>query len=334
MPPIAGVDDVYARLLSGFVLAGVPDATRGGVLPGPSGQVNAENLLQQARAAEGILLELPGLSDVEAPEYAYTVRLVRVANLPGGYGVEARCAETMFHHVWPTAGPEGLAPTLTHAVATHHAAFLDWRRKGGQLSYAERLGVPALPVEPPDPALIRFLAGLYRDGHGLAEGPQKGWWAPSTVWAGGITAGEGKDRVWHLGPSGEALSPEEEQHAARLRTAGWVGGITAGVFAIYGVVEVGHQAWNWYVHDSFPAFSFAQALGSGVTAALWVAAAQALVRQRERLFFKDPKWTRALVVVAAVVGMLPCAGWCCVGGLPLGVWVLYLLFDPRGKRIW
>lgn len=334
MPPIAGIDDVWARLVSGLVLAGVPDATRGGVRPTPEGQLNVENLLQPASAGEGVLVEFPGLEERDAPEYAYTVRLVRAPGV-GGFGIEARCAETLFHHVWPASNPEGLAPVLMQALRAHHAAFLDWHRRGGQPSYAERMGVPALPTDPPDLALVRFLGGLYREGRGLADGPDKGWWAPTTAaWSGAITTGLGLDPTYQLGPKKVQLTEEEQEQVERMERVGWAAAIYGGVTAVFLVGFFGWQVWQWWLREAVPWWGLAGVVGSAISAGLWLVAAQALVRGRSRWFFKDPQWTKWLVVACAGWGMIPCAGWCCLGGLPLGAWVLWVVSDERTARVW
>ena len=334
MPAIAGCDDVYARLLSGLVLTGVPDATRGGVAPGPEGQLNVENLLQAPTAGEGLLLELPGFGGTEAPSLVYSVRLVRNAAAgAGAYAVEVRCAETLFHHLWPTTEPEALAGTLIQSVRAHHAAFLAWAAAGGEVTYAERLGLPALPVEMPDLRLVRFLAGLYREGKTLAEGPARGWWAPATLWSGQITTGEGKDPTYHLGPRTEELTAEEREHAGRLENAGWACTIYGALCGVFEVMDVGYQGWRWWLSGSIPWGQMLAAVGGALGVALWLAAGQALVRRQRRWFFADRSWTRWMIAIGAIYGMIPCAGWCCLGGLPVGGVVLYLLFDERTERV-
>lgn len=332
MPAIAGCDDVYARLISGFVLAGVPDATRGGVEPTPDGHLNVENLLQPASAAQGLLLEFPGLPDADTPVYAYAVRLVRDVR-GGGYLVEARCPETLFHHTWPTSVPEALAGAIVDALRVHHASFLAWAAQGGRVSYTERLGIPSLPAESPSPTLVRFLNGLYAEGRTLADGPAKGWWAPATVWSGKIEAGLGQDPTYHLGPRTDQLTEEEREHADRLRTAGWAMVVYAGLSGLVLVCGSAYAGWLAYLSGSVPFWNGAGACGGALSIVLWLAAAQALVRQRDRWFFRSGGTTRGLITIAAIFGMVPCAGYCCLGGLPVGAWTLYVLYNEHTKKI-
>lgn len=335
MSALAGLDDLWSRLVRGLCEAGLPDATRGDGSCRLDGQLNVENLLRPETAAEGIVVEFPGPVGVPVPELVYTVRVVRAGpGFPTGVAVEVRCPETLLHHLWSVEDVQGAAPRLVQHLREHHAAFLDWRRRGGEVRYAERLGIPALPVEPPEPALVRFLAGLYGEGASLADGPARGWWAErggAAAWAGRIAAGQGQGPLYVLGAAG--LDPEDLEHVERLRTVGWWLGVFAVVQAIVAVCSLGFVAWAWYAWPYVPWAWFVQGL-AGLGGALAAAAgAQALVRQRNRWFFGGVESTRWLVLASAAVTALPCTGLCCVGGLPLAVFVIMRTLDPRTPRV-
>jgi hypothetical protein len=336
MSVVAGFADPWAHLVRGFVEAGLPDATRGGERCPLDGQLNVENLLHLRSATQGLVVEFPGPMGVPAPEVFYSVRLVAAGPaFPIGVAVEVRCPESLMHHLWSVEDPATLGARIVAHLRTHHAAFLDWRRKGGEVSYAERLGIPALPVDPPDPAFVRFLGGLYGEGLSVADGPAKDWWStrPGGAWAGRITAGQGQEPSYRLG-RGQGLDPEDVAHAARLRRLGWWMGALGVTEAIVAVGSLGFFAWALFAWASPPWTWLLGGLLASTAAGLSLAAAQALVRQHDRWLFRDPGTTRAMVLAGAATAMLPCAGPCCLGGLPLGALVCWRVLDERTARVW
>jgi hypothetical protein len=41
--------------------------------------------------------------------------------------------------------------------------------------------------------------------------------------------------------------------------------------------------------------------------------------------------SRALVMTAAILGMIPCLGPCCIIGIPVGIWTLVVISKPDVK---
>ncbi len=327
MPAIADSDDLYAWLIRGFVESGMPDHTRGGREWTAAGALNLENFIQE-QGAGGIVLEFRGQAgDEPSPEDEYTYQ-VSVVRGPEGTQVVVRCAETLFHHAFPDEPREAIAGHILGQLRAHNDAFTDWRSKGGETTYAQRIGIPVVAGSSCDRALVTVLETLRRSNRSIVEGPANKWW----VKGGGaiatrIEAGLGQEPIYISKKAQVRVSPEDVAHAKRLRGAGMLLLLSgtaslaalalATAFAGYNVYTVGYRgvlAQPWLVGSLFTTFLYA-----GV---------QFLAGFRLRALR-----SRGLVRILAVLGMLPCLGPCCGIGLPLGAWVLYLVQDSRSIRV-
>ncbi|MDO9280593.1 MAG: hypothetical protein Q7U06_01725 [Pseudomonadota bacterium] len=329
-PAIAESDDLYAWLIRGFVESGLPDHTRGGREWTATGALNLENFIQE-QGGGGIVLEFRGQAgDDPSPEdeYTYQVSVVRGAQ---GTEVVVRCAETLFHHAFPLGGErgDGLAGYILGQLRAHNDAFTDWRAKGGETTYAQRIGIPEVKGTTCDRALVTVLETLRRANRSVVEGPANKWWVkgPSAGSVTKIEAGLGMEPEYRTTKAMVNVSPEDLAYARRLRGAGMLlilsgiasmGFLTLGLaFAGYNVYTVGTRGITsqpWLV---------ASLLGTLVFGAVQVFGGVRLRALR----------SKGLVRVLAVLGMLPCLAPCCGVGIPVGAWVLYLLHDARSSKV-
>lgn len=344
MPAIARFDEPYAQLLRGFVEQGLPDGTRA---RHSAGDLSVDQLLRQQ---SGILLRFPAHAASMDDGWNYSVKV-----LPGkGDRVAVRCAETLFRHVWdratspelqpqPGEPPVDLAAIIVATVTEHNRAFGEWVDGGGEVTRIERAELPDDPADALHPDFQRWLADLYRQGKSLSDGPANGWWsAPGdrrSIGA-GITTGSGADPFYRLGPdAGEALDSAHLEHLESLKTAGtaaWIVAALMMLIACGGISFHGWQGWEafqGYSLGAIPYYMLADTFG-GFVALLWIPLGQGLrAPSRRWLFRRGPAAARYVMIGLAVIGMLPCAGPCCLAGFPVGGWIIYLLVDERAKRL-
>lgn len=330
MAAIARFDEPYARLLRGFVEAGLPDGTRARV---PDGDFSTEQLLRQSG---GILLRFPAPHASMDDGWTYTVKV-----LPGrGQRVAVRCEATLYRHVFEgeDAASDTLAASILATVAEQNRVFGAWVEGGGSVSRVERAELPDDPADTIHPDFQRWLNDRYRSGGSLNDGPAAGWWAgqPGDRRAVGaaIAMGAGGERQYRLGPmAAESLDPAHQAHAERLHTAGAVVWAAAAMMLMVGCAGFGWHGWKVYVLRSVPWETVADAL-SVVGSVFWILLGRELRNPAARwLFRRDARVGRGLLMGLAAVGALPCAGPCCLGGLPIAAWVIYLLADARTRRV-
>ncbi|MFZ5481208.1 MAG: hypothetical protein ACOZNI_30900 [Myxococcota bacterium] len=317
---ISSFDDVHAWLIRGFVEAGLPDHTGGGVAWREDGALNIENLFAD-QGAGGLLLELAG---ADGEENAYTVKVVRDA---GGARVVARCADTLFRQEWAVEDPATLAAEVLARVRHHHAAFVKWRAEGGETTFGERAAIADDRGAACDRGLVLFLDGLRKQGKALAGGPKAGWWVTSKAAAGGqIAAGLGQDPQYRLRPEQRTVDlPEYREHVERLGTVGLVMIANGGVGALLTCLGLSFNFYALYelgFSGMLGNFGYAAlaVVGSGVFAVLQIAGGVAMRRTRWLWLAKLGAWS----------GIFPCCvGACFLTGLPVGIWALLTLRDER-----
>lgn len=329
MPAISRFDEPYARLLRGFVEGGLPDGTRARVA---QGDFSTEQLLRQSG---GILLRFPAPHASMDDGWVYTVKV-----LPGrGARVAVRCEATLYRHVFDASdAASDLAASILATVAEQNRVFGAWVEGGGSVSRVERAELPDDPADTIHPDFQRWLNERYRSGGSLNDGPAAGWWAsqPGDRRAIGaaIAAGAGGERQYRLGPDvAEALDPAHQAHVERLHTAGALVWAAAALMLMVGCAGFGWHGWRVYLVRSVPWETVADGL-SVIGAGVWMVLGRELRRPGTRwLFRRNAAVGRGLLMGLAAFGMLPCVGPCCLGALPIGGWVVYLLLDARSPRV-
>lgn len=328
-PAIAESGDLYAWLIRGFVESGVPDHTRGGREWTATGALNLENFIQE-QGAGGIVLEFRGQAgDTPSPEdeYTYQVSVVRGAGAPE---VAVRCAETLFHHVFPAEEPVvALAGHILGQLRAHNDAFTDWRSKGGETTYGQRVGIPEIHGATCDRALVTVLETLRRANRSVVEGPANKWWVKGPG-AGSVTkieAGLGLEPEYRTKKAMVKVSPEDLAQAKRLRGAGMLlilSGIASMGFLVLTTAFAGYNVYQFgFAGLKDQPWLVASLFGTVLFGAAHIVAGLRLRSLRNK----------GLVRVLAILGMLPCLAPCCGVGIPVGAWVLHLLHDARSSKV-
>lgn len=342
MPAIADSDDLYAWLIRGFVEAGLPDHTRGGRQWTALGALNLENFIQD-RGAGGVVLQFLGqVGDVPSPEDEYSYQVV-VARGASGAEIVVRSEDTLFHHAFPLTqpvrqagqeSPEGhevraLAGSLVGELRAHNERFTEWRANGGVASVVQRRGLPEARGVSAERGLVAVLESLRRAGRSVEEGPANRWWVKEQAASNlRIEVGLGQEPMYATRRENVGLSQEDIAHAGRLRTAGTVLLVSAALALFYVFSGVGLVGWLLYAvgADNLATSSWVGAstiATGGVFAVLQAVAGFQLRRLR----------TRKMVTVLAALALLPCLAPCCVAGLPVSGWALYLLRDERTNKV-
>lgn len=359
----AQFDEPHAWLLRGLVEYGWPDVSRSGghVPPGAPGGLNVTRLVE-SEGREGLLLEVPAVAGdqrCEDTSYQFTVQ---VADTQHGVGFAVRCPEASYLQEFPfnPESPLWAAGYIHQALTEYVPQFVAWRLQGGEVSWAQRVGLPTVEGQPCSFLLTRFLADRVSAGQPLGKGPQEGWWldgsahtasprpaipAPDgallpqqgttqerpSVGIGAIVSGRGGDPTYLSAAAraaaarGEPLVTEGNLQAfARVDAPGWALMTLAGLGLVQSLLWFVNAASVvlFYLHDS----KFALAFSLVASAVLFSSSAAA--GYGAWLYRKlDPgplPWV-AVVYAALVPG-------CCVVGLPVAIWAGLTWRDPMVVR--
>lgn len=345
-------------MIRGLVEYGWPDLSRahGRVPPGTFGGFDLQRLTA-SEGREGLELLVPaaagGQTSVEDGTYHFEVKVCQTAQ---GLGFAVRCPEANFLQEFPydPHNPLWAAGYIHQALTGYVPQFVQWRLQGGEVAWADRVGMPKIPGEPCSPLLVRFLERRLQSNQGLDQGPAEGWWlqaapapaeapgpsgvgggvAPPTGWSGApvIRAGKGAgDPVYLSAQAREMVARGEPiatsgnvQALARVNQPGSALMLLAGL----GMA----QALLWFINaitvivyyldDSlfalfFSLFAALTLLASGAVAMLG--------GYRYRKLAKGPLPIIAMVY-AAVVPV------CCLAGIPVAIWAAFTLQDPMVKQ--
>lgn len=331
MPPaLASLDDPHGWLLRGWIEGGVADGTGRSFTPTPTGIVDAGDLLGLGRGANGLrlcfaeqALDLPAQED----EYTYIVKVVRD---PNRSCVVARSEDTLYFREYEERPYDTLGARILADIRAHNANFTAWRKKGGQLAYGERQGIPEVRGVACAAALSNFLDRQYKAGHRLEVGPDEGWWnqrMDAKVLGKQIGLGKGAEVFTLTRPPSEADKPENKPYVQRLKWAGMgmiVSGLISGSWC-FGMV--GYLFYRWF-HLGFASIFTAHTQIASMVLTLIMACIQIWAGVQVRNFR-----SAFYVQMAAVFALMPCAGPCCIPAFPFSLALLYLMRDSRMEAI-
>ena len=148
----ANFDEPFAWLIRGLIEYGWKDITKGQPMPSTEGAGGFDlSFVPESQGRSGILLRMPamvgGQRCHEDDSYGFEVRLTRVQGQPG---IAARCAECNFlqEFAFDPNNPVWMAGYLHQALTQYVPEYVRWRLDGGELSWAQRQGVPRSRVKP------------------------------------------------------------------------------------------------------------------------------------------------------------------------------------------
>ncbi len=221
----ASFDEPHAWFIRGMIEYGWPDLTRAGghVPPGAPGGINLSELVETEGRA-GLTIEVPAAADGRVvPDdgtYQFQARLVREED--GAWKVVLRCPEANYFQEFPydPANPLWAAGYVHQALTAYVPEFVRWRLQGGEVSWAQRAGIPDVEGEPCSFLLLNFLRERIQTNRPLTHGPAEGWWldAPAPPAAPGAA---------QPGLAQPGAAPDGSQHEVPVAAAWTAGGPVA-----------------------------------------------------------------------------------------------------------
>lgn len=333
-------NEPHAWLIRGLVEYGWRDITGGGgVVPaGAPGGFDVSRI-PGSQGKDGLVLVIPAEADGRRIEDGSYEIEVKVTGRAPEIKVVARCPECnlLVEYPYDLQNPSWAAGYLHQGLPAQVAEFVRWRQQGGELSWAQRQGLPFIEGDGCSAGLIQFVQRRLRlAGTSFEQGPGAGWWldAAATPFGAGPVASAGKgagDPVYIsaagrkalLGRDGESATVERVAALdAVAQPAGWIG-ITIGFCMAFGVLALlnGLLTVYYFGTDRMYVLTGTVILGVGLIGG-GVVARRGLKRYRE----VAPHWS--VWFTLAYVGLTPV---CCLVGLPLAGWGLWVWQKPEVK---
>ena len=221
-------EEPFAWLIRGLIEYGWPDISRPGsrIPPGAIGGIQLNELIQSG-GARGIQLEVPARCGdqlcIEDGQYIFRVALIRDA---GRTLLVVRSPEAnyMQEFEFDATNPTWAAGYIHQALTEYIPAFVKWRLQGGELSWAERAGIPEVESESASPLLVSFVRERVQRQLSFDSGPQENWWplesgnSGDQYWAGGAIArtGAGMGEPVFVRKKGQLRMSTVEEQRLRL----------------------------------------------------------------------------------------------------------------------
>ena len=351
-------DEPHAWLIRGLVEYGWPDVTRTGGFtpPGAFGGFNLGRILA-GQGEAGVGLEIPAVSGGRAlPEdgtYQFQVQVVRLRD--GQLGLGVRCPEANFVQELPydRANPLHAAGYLNQALQQYVSEFVAWRHAGGEVTWAQRAGIPTFIGEPPSPMLVAFIQQKIASHERFDQGPGRAWWitdgpgGPSPLgppgrpaWGELIQSGQGGGDPVYLSAEARAEAAREASRAAALGVPGvslarqhaerQLKGPAIALMVISGlgllqgllwIINAFVTIWVFGIDRPFAVlFSFVLGLLVMVGGAVSLYGARKLLAAERSVLVYAPMIYAALLPI------------CCLPGLPISIWALLRWRDPMVRE--
>lgn len=173
-------DEPYAWLIRGLVEYGWADvSSSGGRIP--LGRFGGMDLVRfrdsTGRDGVHLLMTAAAGNQVVAEDGVYDFSL-RCTHRDGRWTIVVRSVEANYLQEFPfdPANPSWAAGYVHQALTTYVPQFAQWRLGGGELSWAQRKGLPEIAGEPCSSDLARFIDEIVRMRRPMETGPVEGWW--------------------------------------------------------------------------------------------------------------------------------------------------------------
>jgi hypothetical protein len=183
MPTAFGtLDEPHAWLIRGLVEYGWTDVSRNGgyVPPGHFGGLDLSRL-SETEGREGIVLEVPAMLNGqrfdEDGTYHFQALVIRSADT-GQLAIAVRCPEANYiqEFAYDASNPTWAAGFVHQALTQYVPEFVQWRSRGGEVTWAQRQGIVELDGESCSGPLAGFVSQSIRAGRAFDRGPAEGWW--------------------------------------------------------------------------------------------------------------------------------------------------------------
>jgi hypothetical protein len=156
----AQFDEPLAWLIRGLAEYGFEDLSSGSsATPGILGGFDLR-FAAQSQARSGLMLHVPAVADGTRCEqddsYAFEIYLT---DQPTGQGFTVRCAECNFlsDFAFDPANPLWTAGYVHQSISEYVPEFVRWRLSGGELTWAQRQGIPDVVGEPCSTSLATWI---------------------------------------------------------------------------------------------------------------------------------------------------------------------------------
>ncbi|MFT5682752.1 MAG: hypothetical protein ACI8RZ_003676 [Myxococcota bacterium] len=337
-PAFAGFKEPHAWLIRGLVEYGWPDVTRasGRVAPGVFGGFDLTRF-SGGHGREGFSLCVPAIADEqwlkEDGVYDFGVKMTRS---PSGQMVFAiRCPEANFFEefTFEPANPLHIAGYIHQSLTTYVPEFIRWRRGGGEVTWAQRAGMPEVQGEPCSSLLSQFINERVLLRRSMDDGPAESWWMDSEVegWSGGAIASVGRAAENERGEDGELQEASRFLAESTVKSPGLALTAMATVGIINGMLWLGNIALTVFFMATdlltgdpsryVPSMAFSIVVGFGLLGGGALALAGA--RKYRRLEGGLLMWFSIAYVAASPM--------CCLLGGPFSMWAIYCWLRPEVK---
>ena len=175
----AQFDEPLAWLLRGLAEYGYRDISLGQPLPNESLGGFDARLLTESQGRSGLLLRVPARAGTRRHHqddiYVFEIYL---SDQQGQMGFAVRCAECNYLADFPfdPSNPIWSAGYIHQSISEYVPEFVQWRLSGGELTWAQRQGIPTIIGEPCSTSLATWCAQQFSlqqplDGRHWGEGP-------------------------------------------------------------------------------------------------------------------------------------------------------------------
>jgi len=325
----AQFDEPLAWLIRGLVEYGWVDVSRGAAVPPGSFGGFDLSFIPESQARSGLLLRIPatagGQRHHEDDTYTFEVQL---ASLNSGSGFTVRCANCNYlqEFGFDPDNPGWVAGYIHQGLSEYVPEYVRWRLGGGELTWAQRQGVPEVESEPCTASLATWIGqqlqlqqtfdatlwGAGRMAVGAAVGDPGTPLSPiATVGNLGAAAGGGQSPA-------DGVRATLKGPANALMAAIGLGGIGAALALLNILVTIALFGLD-------RKFAVITSMGFAAIASVGAAGAWFGVKQYKEMRGNALPW-----VAIIYPSILPI---CCFAGLPLSLWAGIRWQAPAVKAI-
>ena len=157
----AHFDEPLAWLIRGLITYGWADVTTNRVTPAQVVGGFDLSLIPDSQGKSGLILRVPAAADGrrchEDDTYAFEVLLIHMGDARG-FAVRCEACNYLAEFAFDPENPEWAAGYIHQGLTEYVAEFVRWRLGGGELTWAQRQGVPQVDAEPCSASLAGWIA--------------------------------------------------------------------------------------------------------------------------------------------------------------------------------
>jgi len=301
-------DEPFAWLIRGLIEYGWADITRNKVLPPQAVGGFDLSFVPDSQGQSGIVLRVPAIAGNQRchqdEAYAFEIKLIQIEGSPG-FAVRSEACNYLQEFIFSPENPLWAAGYIHQGLSEYVTEFVRWRLGGGELTWAQRQGVPEVDGGPCSASLTSWI------GQQLSLQRQ----FDATLWGQGVQSTPVEQRavspmvtVGNLGRAGAAGTPAQQLLQAPAK-------------ALFIMVCLGGSAaamafCNIFITVALFGFSRPFALVTNFLFLLFAGGGgvAAWFGWREYRAMKGTVLPWIAIVYPAVIPI------CCLGGIPISIW--------------